>query len=199
MADPVASQERRVVDTYSTCRFAIYSGSLSFPYPSCADTEVMRRGLVIAAGWVGAVVAAAAFGITTVSALGAGSTASGPLSQQQVSDRLTRGSAVPPPSATAPGQPTTGPSATTSPTVYAARQYFTTSGGSLWATCTGGQATVDTMTPRQGYRLDSSDKGPATTVWVQFKQDSDHGHNSDYHVTVTCVGGVPQVRETTDS
>jgi hypothetical protein len=112
---------------------------------------------------------------------------------------LAQASAASIPSAAAQGPPTTRPSVSATPTAQAARQYFTTSGGSLWATCTDGRATVDTMTPRQGYRLDSYDKGPATTVWVQFKQESDHGHNSDYHVTVTCVGGVPQVRETTDS
>lgn len=154
---------------------------------------------MITAGWVGAVVAAAAFGITTVSALRASAGSNEPLSQQEVSRRLAQASAAPTLSTTGPAQPTTRPSVTAMPTGQAARQYFTTSGGSLWATCTDGQATVDTMTPRQGYRLDSYDRGPATTVWVQFKQESDHGHNSGYHVTVTCVGGVPQVTETTDS
>jgi hypothetical protein len=146
------------------------------------------------AGWIGAIVTAAVFGLMTVSALGGGAGPTG-LSQQEVSDRLARVSAAPTPSAT--GQPAPGPSSAPTGTANAARQYFTTSGGSLWATCTGGQATVDTMTPRQGYRLDSYDKGPATTVWVRFQQDSDHGHDNQYHVTVTCTGGVPQVRETT--
>jgi hypothetical protein len=154
---------------------------------------------VIAAGWVGAVAAAATFGITTVSALRDGPASGEPLSQQDVSRRLAQVSAAPGPSNTGPGQPTTQPSATATPTGLAERQYFTTSGGSLWATCSDGLAAVDTMTPRQGYRLDSYDKGPSTTVWVRFKQESDHGHNSEYHVTVTCVGGVPQVKETTDS
>jgi hypothetical protein len=158
----------------------------------------MRRGLVIGAGWVGAMVAAATFGITTVSALRASAGSGEPLSQQEVSRRLGQES-NPPTDTTGPGQPTTGPSDTATPTAQAARQYFTTSGGSLWATCTNGQASVDTMTPRQGYRLDSYDKGPSTTVWVKFKQDTDHGHSSEYHVTVTCVDGIPQITEAADS
>jgi hypothetical protein len=156
----------------------------------------MRRGMVIGAGWVGAVVAAATFGLTTVSALRQSAGPGEPLSQQEVGRRLAQASGAP--SATGSGQATTPPVMAT-PNAQAARQYFTTSGGSLWATCTDGQATVDTMTPRQGYRLDSYDKGPATTVWVKFKQESDHGHNSELHVTVTCVKGLPQVREIADS
>jgi hypothetical protein len=144
-------------------------------------------------------VAAATFGVTTVSALRGSGGSGEPLSQQDVIQRLAQASATASPGATGPGQPTTQPSISATPTTQAARQYFTTSGGSLWATCTGDLATVDTMTPRQGYRLDSYDKGPSTTVWVRFKQESEHGHNSEYHVTVTCVGGVPQVKETTDS
>jgi hypothetical protein len=180
-------------------RFTLYSRSLSFRYPSAADTGVVRRGLVIAAVWLGALVAAATFGVTTVSALRASAGSSEPLSQQEVSQRLARASAVPAPSVTGPGQLATQPSISATPSGHAARQYFTTSGGSLWATCTDGQATVDTMTPRQGYRLDSFDTGPSATVWVKFKQESDHGHNSEYHVTVTCVGGVPHLTETTES
>jgi hypothetical protein len=152
---------------------------------------------VIVACWVGAVVAAATFGIATVSALRASAGSAEPLSQQEVSRRLGQESNALT-NTTGPGQPTTGPPETATPTAQAARQYFTTSGGSLWATCTNGQASVDTMTPRQGYRLDSYDKGPSTVVWVKFKQETDHGHSTEYHVTVTCVVGIPRITETAD-
>jgi hypothetical protein len=54
------------------------------------------------------------------------------------------------------------------------------------------------MTPRQGFRLDGYDKGPATAAWVRFKLDMQHGHGDEYEVTVTCAEDVPQVVETAD-
>lgn len=158
---------------------------------------MVRRGLVIAAGWAGAVATAAAFGLATISALGAGAGPSGPLSQREVSERLTQASPTPLGSPTKSGEGTPAPS-TTAATGAAQRQYFTTSGGGVWASCTGTIATLDSMTPRQGFRLDGYDKGPAATAWVRFKLDVRHGHDDEYQVTVTCPEGVPQVAETAD-
>lgn len=163
----------------------------------------MRRGVVIATGWGAAVGAAALAGVASIDTL-AGSAGGGPLSQQQVADRLARASqsASQPASSgasePAPGaSPSTGtePSAGTSP----ARKYYPTSGGSLWVTCTGESATLDTMSPRPGYRMDGSQPGPGPTVWVKFKVDVSRGHATEYLVTVSCPGGVPQMSETTDS
>jgi hypothetical protein len=55
------------------------------------------------------------------------------------------------------------------------------------------------MAPRPGYRIDGSQPGPAPAAWVKFKVDVSRGHATEYLVTVTCVGGVPQKVETTDS
>jgi hypothetical protein len=151
---------------------------------------MVRRGLIIAAGWVGAVVASTVLGVFSISTLG-GAGKSGPLSQRQVSDRLAH---------TSPGPDGTPTGAATSPAASAntARRYFTTSGGSLWASCTAGLATLDTVTPRSGYRLDGWERGPASSAWVQFKVDVEHGHGAEYRVTITCQDGVPNMVETAD-
>ena len=167
----------------------------------------MRRGVVIAAGWGAAVGAAALAGVASIDTL-AGSAGGGPLSQQQVADRLARaslqpsGSAATTPSAgaspTAP-EASSGTGTSPGPLPSTARRYYTTSGGSLWVTCTGDVATLDTMAPRAGYRIDGFQAGPAQTAWVRFKVDVSRGHATEYLVTVTCPGGVPQLVETADS
>jgi hypothetical protein len=165
----------------------------------------VRRGVVIAAGWGAAVGAAALAGVASIDTL-AGSAGGGPLSQQQVADRLAHASSsasrpASPPASSGASEPAaspttgTGPSTGPSPT----RQYYTTSGGSLWATCTGDSVTLDTMAPRPGYRIDGFQPGPASAAWVKFKVDVSRGHATEYLVTVTCAGGVPQKAETTDS
>lgn len=161
----------------------------------------MRRGVVIAAGWGAAVGAAALAGVASIDTL-AGSAGGGPLSQQQVADRLAHASpSASPPASSGASEPAASPTTGTEPSngPSPARQYYTTSGGSLWATCTGDSATLDTMAPRPGYRIDGSQPGPAPAAWVKFKVDVSRGHATEYLVTVTCVGGVPQKVETTDS
>ena len=163
----------------------------------------MRRGVVIAAGWGAAVGAAALAGVASIDTL-AGSAGGGPLSQQQVADRLASASrSASQPSSGGASAPAASPSAGTEPSTGAgpspARKYYTTSGGSLWATCTGDSATLDTMAPRPGYRIDGFQPGPAPAAWVKFKVDVSRGHATEYLVTVTCPGGVPQMAETTDS
>jgi len=155
---------------------------------------------LIAAAWLGAVAAAAIFGVTTVSALGAGSGPSGALSQQEVNDRLAQaGATSTTPATTSPSataQPSGTPSASAQPSPT--RRYFTTSGGSLWASCTGAAASIETISPRQGYRIDNSDKGPGSSAYVKFRQEVDRGHGNEYRVTVTCAQGVPQISEEAD-
>jgi hypothetical protein len=160
----------------------------------------MRKGLVIAAGWVGAIAAATAVGVIAVSALGDDGATSGPLSRHDVSDRLAQTTPTRSGGPTAkPRQPSPRTSATTAPASTPQRQYFSTTGGALWASCTDGRATLDTMTPRQGYRLDGSDRGPAAAAWVRFKVDVQHGHADEYLVTITCAAGAPQSAETADT
>jgi hypothetical protein len=156
----------------------------------------VRKGLVIAASWVAAVAAGAVLGVATISTVAGSTERSRPLSQREVSGRLSQTPQVSQgattPSRSEPVQPPTA-------TAGAARQYFTTSGGSLWASCADGRVTVETTTPRPGFRLDGSDRGPANEAWVRFKVDVEHGHATEYHVTVTCIAGVPQLTETVDS
>jgi hypothetical protein len=147
--------------------------------------------LVIAAAWVAAVAAAAVFGVAAVAAL-AGTGAGTPLSQREVSDRLAQTSSPAPGGSTGGGQSAPLPS-----TSAGARQYFATSGGGVWASCSGDLATLQS-TPRPGYRLDGSQPGPAPSAWVKFKLDVRRGHSNEYMVTVTCAGGVPRMTETSD-
>lgn len=159
----------------------------------------MRRGVAIAAGWGAAVGAAALAGVASVDML-AGADHSRALSPQQVTDRLAHASrspgsgAITPTPGASPGTGTS-PSTGTSPT----RQYYTTSGGSLWVTCSGGTVTMDTIAPRPGYRIDGSQPGPAQSASVRFKVDVAHGHATEYLVTVTCPDGRPNMTEAADA
>ncbi|GIH11913.1 hypothetical protein [Rugosimonospora africana] len=155
----------------------------------------MRRGIVIAAVWVAALAGATIAGVASVSTLGG--TGGEPLSQHDVENRLARTSPSPDEQAS-PARSGAPPSASGPAASSPVRRYFPTTGGSLWATCGGGTATLDTMTPRSGYRLDGSSAGPAETAWVRFKVDVEHGHADEYRVTVVCRDGVPQATETPD-
>jgi hypothetical protein len=139
------------------------------------------------------VVAATVLGVAAISTLDGGSQG-GPLSQQEVSDRLAETPRTP----GGASAPAVGSGTAAAATASPSRRYFTTSGGSLWATCAAGRATLDTLTPRSGYRLDGYEPGPAGTAWVRFKRDVQRGHATEYHVTVTCPAGVPRLAETTD-
>jgi hypothetical protein len=165
------------------------------------ETVGVRSGFVIAAGWVGAVAAGTVLGVATISTLAGGSGNSGALSQHEVSDRLAHTSPTPasgPPSAASEAPSSSGPRPATDTSAADGRKYFMTSGGSFWAGCANGLATIGNVVPRSGYRIDGYAAGPAASVWVKFKLDVRRGHSTEYHETVTCSGGVPKLAENVD-
>lgn len=139
---------------------------------------------MVAAGWLAAVVAGAVIGIAALSAIG-GTATDAPLSQQDIADALAR-----PPASGVPVPPA--PPTTATATATGNRRYFSNAGGTLWASCAGGQVTLSALTPNQGFRIDDKQVGPAASARVRFKQDVRRGHAAEYEVTVTCSGGVPQ-------
>src|SRR5262245_11930846 len=83
-----------------------------------------------------------------------------------------------------------GPPPTTAPTASAPGLLFST-GGSVVAICTGTTATLQTWTPKPGFRADDVAAGPATQVSVKFKSDTD----GSFLVVVTCAQGTPTLSE----
>lgn len=155
----------------------------------------MRRGLLITAGWVTAVATATVLGFTAVGSLG-DEFPGRPLSRQEVEDRLAQTTPAFSPTPSASGSPAV--SGAASPSGSAPRRHFTGSGGSLWATCRNGLAIVEGITPKSGFRLDESERGPARTAWVKFKQDGSHGRSREFLVSASCDGGTVTVTETED-
>ncbi len=165
----------------------------------------MRREIVIAVGWLGAVAAAAVVGIATIGPLGGDASGDPPLSQRDIDDSLrelgAQTSTTPSPPAPT-GTRSAAPGPTSSPRTAssdASRTYMSEVGGTFWASCTGGLVTINSVSPRQGYRVDGKQLGPAPTAWVNFKLDARHGHSTEYSIAVTCVNGAPRSRVAIDS
>jgi hypothetical protein len=150
------------------------------------------KRIALTAGWIAALAAAATIGVATVGALRGGSD-DPPLSQEQVNNALA-GPSSRKPADSAASEPS--PSAQTSSSV---RKYISSPGGTLWASCTGDLATLSSISPNQGYRVDDKLLGPAAAAWVKFKVDVQSGHATEYTVTVDCPAGTPQDHLATDS
>jgi hypothetical protein len=150
------------------------------------------RRIALTAGWIAALAAAATIGAATIGAL-RGESDDPPLSQEQVINALAGPSA---PKSVASAASTPPSSAQTSSPV---RKYISNPGGTLWASCSGDLATLSSISPSQGFRVDDKLLGPAPAAWVKFKLDVQHGHATEYTVTVDCPAGTPQDHLTTDS
>ncbi|MEU4423604.1 hypothetical protein AB0F81_23495 [Actinoplanes sp. NPDC024001] len=135
-----------------------------------------RQPLLIAAGWLFAVVLAVLVGVVGIGLVGADLTSrqGAPVSEDQVERELQGlGTAPPAPSATASpssSRPATGRS-------------FTFPAGTVVADC----GRILSMAPAQG--------------WAVHEQDDDEGEfrsvgdpRDRFEVELTCVGGVPQLR-----
>ena len=149
----------------------------------------MPKRIALTAGWIAAMAAAATIGVATIGALQGGSD-DPPLSQEQVNNALDRPGSTKPPAST--------PSAS-APASSPVRKYISYPGGTLWASCAGDLATLSSISPNQGYRVDDKLLGPAPAAWVKFKLDVQHGHATEYTVTVDCPAGTPQDHLTADS
>ena len=106
--------------------------------------------------------------------------------------------ALPKPSATAPTTGTTSasphPSGGPGTKATTRSDVFQSAGGTVFASCTAGRATVTSWIPATGYVTDGASQGPAASAWVKFKSAS-----SELTVTVTCQGGKPRFSHAADN
>ncbi len=145
-------------------------------------------------GWLATAAAAITAGVFAIGAIGngiAGSTTS-PLSDQAVAKALAQATQTPAPSSRTP---TSRPSATRGTTTRESRaRVLQVGGGSVVAGCAGGQATLQSWTPDQGYEVDDVQRGPNAVVRVKFKSG-----RSEFETRIGCRGDVPIiVRARTD-
>jgi uncharacterized membrane protein YgcG len=141
------------------------------------------------AGAVLAVIGAAA----ALSLLGDGVSGPGgkPLTQADVQRALAQS-----PPATSPSQP--GSASPTPRRSHAAspapvQSTFSSSGGTVFASCSSGQVTL-TWIPALGYRTDGSSRGPAASAWVRLKSGA-----TELTITSTCASGRPHFVTSADS
>jgi serine/threonine-protein kinase len=98
------------------------------------------------------------------------------------------------PGGPAPASPTTAeggtPRSSTASTASAAPQgkKLTSKGGSVYASCAGGRAKLNSWNPAPGYSVEKVNQGPALAAVIVFK-----GSSGKYRMTVTCVAGDPTV------
>src|SRR6266702_1779070 len=94
--------------------------------------------------------------------------------------------------ATGPARhPTAPPASASAPAPVSGN--FTSSGGTVYATCLSGQVKLVSWIPAQGYQTDGYATGPATSAWVKFKSSA-----AELTVTATCAGGQPQFATAAD-
>ncbi|GES03320.1 hypothetical protein Acor_53860 [Acrocarpospora corrugata] len=84
---------------------------------------------------------------------------------------------------------------TASPPVRAPREIrvIATSGGSAVAACVGGEASLLSWTPAQGYHVDDVDPGPHNHAKVKFE-----ANDTEVELEVHCEAGRPVSREKHD-
>jgi len=113
-----------------------------------------------------------------------------PLTQADVQRALAQ-----PAAATSPSQPAT---ATATPHRHrraaAVPGTFTSSAGTVFASCSSGQVTLTGLLPAQGYQTDGYSAGPAGSASVKFKSSA-----AELTITATCAGGQPHFVSSADN
>ena len=111
-----------------------------------------------------------------------------PLTQADVQRALAR-----PAAATSSSQPGT---ATATPHRHrpAVPGTFTSSAGTVFASCSSGQVTLTRLLPAQGYQTDGYSAGPAASASVKFKSSA-----AELTITATCAGGQPHFVSSADN
>ena len=145
--------------------------------------------MLVAAGWLGAVVLAVLVGLAAINVIGSGLTSSGgaPKSEAEVQRDL---AALP--SAPAPA-PAPSPSAAASlggrPTTVDSSRSFRTRGGTVVATCSAAGATITGMSPETGFDVHERTSGAQAEAEGEFRSTSDNHDRVKF--SVTCSGGRP--------
>jgi len=70
---------------------------------------------------------------------------------------------------------------------------FTTTAGTVYASCLSGQVRLTSWSPAPGYMIDGYSRGPGTSAWVKFKSSS-----TELIVTAACAGGQPRFGTASD-
>jgi serine/threonine-protein kinase len=97
-------------------------------------------------------------------------------------------SASPPASPSAPASPSPLPSRSTSPSDDSgATKLVRTAGGTVIASCAGGEVTLRSWSPAQGYAVDDVDPGPRHDAKVKFRP----ADGDDVEVRIVCSAGRP--------
>jgi hypothetical protein len=146
------------------------------------------RGLLVAAGWIGAAVLAAAVTLAAVSSIGSGifGDSTRTLDQSEIAAALASSPAATEQQTSPPtGSPTAIGSPASDPPVASATQAFDSAGGSVVARCNGRDAQVVTWTAAQGFRVEAENQ-QGHDVEIEFESDE-----RDVRVRITCVDGVP--------
>src|SRR5215468_2389501 len=71
---------------------------------------------------------------------------------------------------------------------------FTTSGGTVYASCLPGQVRLTSWVPAPGYLIDGYSRGPGAFAWVKFKSSG-----TELTVTAACAGGQPRFTTAVDN
>jgi hypothetical protein len=161
--------------------------------------------VLVAAGWLGAVVLAVLVGLGAINVIGSGLTSSGgaPKSEAEVEHDLAAlpsSSSAPPseipspspsPSASASlgGRPTTAAPTTAAPTTAGTSRSFGTRGGTVVATCSAAGATINGMSPETGFTVHERTIGAQAEAEGEFRSASDNHDRVKF--SITCSGGRP--------
>jgi hypothetical protein len=71
---------------------------------------------------------------------------------------------------------------------------FTTSGGTVYASCLSGQVRLTSWVPAPGYLIDGYSRGPGPSAWVKFKSS-----DTEMTITAACAGGQPRFTTAADN
>lgn len=136
------------------------------------------RTVLGVAGWLAVAAGAVTAGIVAVGAIGSGiaGSSTSPLSNQAVASALSRT-----PTATTPAPTRTTPSGATGTT-----RVLAIPGGTVVARCAGGEVTLTSWSPAQGFHIDDVDRGPAARVRLTFKSD-----RTEVVSEISCRQGIP--------
>ncbi|GAA0929006.1 hypothetical protein GCM10009560_32540 [Nonomuraea longicatena] len=84
--------------------------------------------------------------------------------------------------------PTVRPGGTGAPAV---QSVIRTAGGTVIASCSGGQVSLRNWSPYQGFSADDQAPGPADRLTVEFDRDDGADNGEDVEVVVGCSAGQP--------
>ncbi|MES9536617.1 MULTISPECIES: hypothetical protein [unclassified Actinomadura] len=161
-----------------------------------------KHSALAAMAWAAAAVIAIISGMAAISAVGSGITDRGtePMSPREVEAALAAPTAGPAPSPSSPAAPR--PSRRPAPTVTVTQKITTSvtnlasEAGDIVARCNHGSAYLASWTPRQGYSVGDSRRGPQSPVFVRFRSSA-----RQVTMVVACRGDRPFAtvrRERTD-